>query len=285
MMDAIGRWWFEPLPVARIAWLRSFFYSFIFVDVLLTTSWVARHGAVSTDLYDPLLVGRALSLPHPTRTVVVATGVLLLGAAGIAATNRLPRLAGSVVAAAYFVWMVIAFSYGKVDHDRFAFLVALCVLPTVGRAHWSDREETEAAGWAIRSIQVAVVLAYFLAAFAKFRFGGLNWATGATLARALVRKGNWISQQLFEMPGVLRATQFGIIAFELLSPLLLVRGRVGYAFLILALLFHAVTFLTISIVFLPHVVCLLAFLPLERLSRTPALSPRRASLGDRLPAR
>ena len=63
-------------------------------------------------------------------------------------------------------------------------------------------EASEAAGWAIRSIQVAVVLAYFLAAFAKFRFGGLNWATGATLARALVRKGNWISQQLFDMPGV-----------------------------------------------------------------------------------
>ncbi len=179
-MDAIGRWWFEPLPLPRIAWLRTFFYSFVFVDVLLTTSWVARHGAVSTDLYDPLLVGRALPLPQPTRSVVLTTGIVLLGAAGIAATNRFPRLAGAVVAAAYFEWMVIAFSYGKVDHDRFAFLVALCVLPTVGRAHWSDREETDAAGWAIRSIQIAVVLAYFLAAFAKFRFGGLNWATGAT---------------------------------------------------------------------------------------------------------
>ena len=122
------------------------------------------------------------------------------------------------------------------------------------------------------------MLAYFLAAFAKLRFGGLNWATGATLARALVRKGNWISQQLFDMPGVLRATQFGIIAFELLSPLLLVRGRVGYSFLTLALLFHVVTFLTISIIFLPHVVCLLAFLPLERLGRAPAQSFRPASV-------
>ena len=137
-MEALGRWWFEPLPVARIAWLRTFFYSFVFVDVLLTTSWVARHGAVSTMLYEPLLVGRALPLPQPTRTVVVLTAIVLLAAAGIAAAGRLPRLAGSVVAATYFVWMVIAFSYGKVDHDRFAFLVALCVLPTVGRAHWRD---------------------------------------------------------------------------------------------------------------------------------------------------
>ena len=55
LMDAIGRWWFEPLPVARIAWLRTFLYSFVFVDVLLTTSWVARHGAVSTELYEPFL--------------------------------------------------------------------------------------------------------------------------------------------------------------------------------------------------------------------------------------
>jgi len=277
-MEALGRWWFEPLPIARIAWLRTFLYGFVFVDVLLTTSWVARHGAVSAELYEPLLVGRALPLPQPTRTVVMLTATMLLAAAGVAAAGRLPRLAGSVVAVTYFVWMVIAFSYGKVDHDRFAFLVALCVLPTVGRAHWRDSEASEAAGWAIRSIQVAVVLAYFLAAFAKLRFGGLNWATGATLARALVRKGNWISQQLFDMPGVLRATQFGIIAFELLSPLLLVRGRVGYAFLILALLFHAVTFSTISIIFLPHVVCLLAFLPLERLGRAPARSLRRASV-------
>ncbi len=280
LTGAVGRWWFDPLPLARIAWLRTFFYGFVFVDVLLTTSWVARHGAVSTELYDPLFIGRVLPLPQPTRTVVVLTALVLLLAAGIAAAGRLPCLAGSVVAVSYLLWMVIAFSYGKVDHDRFAFLVALCVLPTVGRAHWRDREASEAAGWAIRSIQVAVVLAYFLAAFAKFRFGGLNWATGATLARALVRKGNWISQQLFEMPGLLRATQFGIIAFELASPLLLVRGRVGYAFLTLAVLFHVVTFLTISIIFLPHVVCLLAFLPLERLGRAPALGHRRAAVAS-----
>jgi len=278
LTGAVRRRWFDPLPLARIAWLRTFFYSFVFVDVLLTTSWVARHGAVSTELYDPLFIGRVLPLPQPTRAVVVLTALVLLSAAGIAAAGRLPRLAGSVVAVAYSLWMVIAFSYGKVDHDRFAFLVALCVLPTVGRAHWRDRGASEAAGWAIRSIQVAVVLAYFLAAFAKLRFGGLNWATGATLARALVRKGNWISQQLFEMPGLLRATQFGIIAFELASPLLLVRGRVRYAFLTLAVLFHAVTFLTISIIFLPHVVCLLAFLPLERLGRAPALGQRRAAV-------
>ena len=42
--------------------------------------------------------------------------------------------------------------------------------------------------------------------------------------------------------------------------------------------FHVMTFLTISIVFLPHCVALLALLPLERISvrRVPALRVREA---------
>lgn len=278
MVDAVRRWWFEPLPVARIAWLRTFFYSFIFIDVLLTTAWVRRHGLVSAELYDPLFIGRVLPLPEPTSAVVVITCIALLLSAGVAATGHWPRVAGTAVALLYLEWMIIAFSYGKVDHDRIAFLVALFVMPTVGRADWRQEETSEAAGWAIRCIQVSVVLTYFLATFAKFRFGGLNWATGATLARAVVRRGTAMADWLTDAPGLLRATQFGIIAFELASPLLLVRGRVGYIFLGLAVLFHVVTFLTISIIFLPHVMCLLAFVPLERLGRAPALSLRRTAV-------
>jgi hypothetical protein len=278
MVDTARRWWFAPLPVARIAWLRTFFYLFIFVDVFLTTAWVKRHGQVSTELYDPLFIGRTLPLPEPTSAVVLTTCIALLLGAGVAATGHWPRIAGTAVALLYLEWMVIAFSYGKVDHDRFAFLVALFVLPTVGRAHWRQEDSSEAAGWAIRCIQVSVVLTYFLATFAKLRFGGLNWATGATLARAVVRRGTGLADWLTDVPALLRATQFGIIVFELSSPLLLVRGRVGHTFLTLAVLFHVVTFLTISIIFLPHVVCLLAFLPLERLGRAPALGLRRASV-------
>ena len=54
-------------------------------------------------------------------------------------------------------WMLVAMSYGKVDHDRFAFLVALAVLPTVRRARHGDRSLNESAGWAIRVTQIAVI--------------------------------------------------------------------------------------------------------------------------------
>ena len=80
-------------------------------------------------------------------------------------------------------------SYGKVDHDRIAFLVALAVLPTIGRARFRDRRRSEAAGWAMAAVLVAVMLTYFLAAWAKIRFGGWDWPTGSTLTRAVLRRG------------------------------------------------------------------------------------------------
>jgi hypothetical protein len=52
----------------------------------------------------------------------------------------------------------------------------------------------------------------------------------------------------------------------LASPLLLIGRRVGRTMLAVCFVFHAVTYATISIIFLPHVVCLLAFLPLEKLA-------------------
>ena len=273
-------WWFDPLPRARIAWLRAALYLFVPVDVLVTTAWVARHADVPGELYQPLYVGRLLPLPVPGSTFVQALQVALVVAALMAATGRLPRVLGTAVAVLYFEWMVVAMSYGKVDHDRFAFLVALVVLPTVGTARRHDPEADDAAGWALRCIQVAVVLTYFLAAFAKFRFGGLDWANGATLTRAVLRRGTFLGRPLLDAPWLLQATQWGIIVVELASPLLLLRGRVGRGLVVFYLVFHLVTFATITIIFLPHVMCLLAFLPLERLklSRLAAYLPSRGGV-------
>jgi Vitamin K-dependent gamma-carboxylase len=264
-LQAVAAWWFQPMPRGRIAALRTIIYLFIFVDVLLTTAWVGDHAAVPGELYGPLLLGRLLPLPVPGELLVPVIKYSLLACAAIAATNRLPRIAGTAVFLLYFEWMFIAMSYGKVDHDRFAFLVALAVLPTAGAARWGDRTVDEKAGWAVRCIQVAVVLTYFLSVFAKLRFGGPEWLTSATLTRAVIRRGTWIAEPLLEVPWVLQLAQWGIVAFELAAPLLLVPGKVGRRFLIGALIFHAVTFSTITIIFLPHVICLFSFVPLERI--------------------
>jgi hypothetical protein len=192
----------------------------------------------------------------------------LVVAAVVAATGRAPRLLGSAVFLLYAEWMVIAMSYGKVDHDRIAFLVALAVLPTIGRARFRDRRTSEAAGWAMAVVLVAVMLTYFLAAWAKIRFGGWNWPTGATLTRAVLRRGTPLSNWTMDVPYLLPASQWVMIAFELASPLILLvrsnRARIGLVVFLLG--FHLMTYAGLTIIFLPHCVAILSILPWERLT-------------------
>jgi hypothetical protein len=266
-------WLLRPVPLGRIAMLRAIAYLFIPVDVLLTTPWVTPHAQVPAPLYQPLLLGRLLHLPTPASWVEVLRW-LLVGAAVAAATGRLPRLLGRLIgwliAVMYLEWMVVAFSYGKVDHDRIGFLVLLFVLPTVGRARFRDSQPSEAAGWAVSMTTLAVTATYFLSAWAKLRFGGLDWVDGATLTRAVLRRGTWLSTPLLDHAWVLHGFQYVLIGVELIvSPLLLIRWRDERVLWLLVagfFVFHLMTFLTISIVFLPHCVALLALLPLERMA-------------------
>src|SRR4051812_8297520 len=181
------RWLFEPVPRGRVAAFRTLIYLFVAADIVIFTPWVRSHASTPGELYRPLLVGRLLPLPVPTPLLVHTIFWVLLLTALAAATGRAPRLLGWTVFTLYFQWMIIAMSYGKVDHDRVGLLVALAALPTVGRARHGDPELTEKGGWALRVTQIAVVCTYFLAAIAKLRFGGLDWVTSSVLARAIVR--------------------------------------------------------------------------------------------------
>jgi hypothetical protein len=259
------RWLFAPAPLGRVAALRTLAYLFIVFDLLVYSSWVRTRGDVPVELYEPLAIARVLHLPPPAGPVVDVVWWTLLLLAMLAATGRRPRLLGWTVFTLYFAWMIIAMSYGKVDHDRFAFLVALAVLPTVGAARHGDRRPSEAAGWSLRVIQIAVVCTYFLAAYAKIRLGGWGWMTGSVLARAFLRRGTELADLIAAVPYALIAAQIGIVVFEALSPLVfLTRGRLRYAIIGFFYSFHVMSFATISISFAPHLVAMAAFLPLEK---------------------
>jgi hypothetical protein len=264
---ARSRFWFRPVPLARIAVYRVIAYLFIPIDVFATTTFVRAHADVPTAWYQPMLVARLLHLPTPTHTVVLVVQWALVLAALAAATGRAPRALGLTVFALYFEWMVIAMSYGKVDHDRFAFLVALAVLPTIGRAHVRDRRSSEAAGWAMACVLVAVMLTYFLAFWAKMRFGGWNWATGATLTWAVIRRGTPLSNWTLDVPWLLPASQWLMLAFEALTPLMLLvrRDRARIALVVFLLGFHVMVFAGVTIIFLPHCIAIVSILPWERL--------------------
>jgi hypothetical protein len=262
-------------PQNRVALLRIAVYIFTICDTFWVVNDVQPHADGSQLYYHPLLIRQWAHSPVPnhdyalTLHVVIVVGCLLL------ATGRLPRvpgvLVGLVVAAAFTDWVSIGMSYNKVDHDHFALIVALWVLPTVGVARFRDRSRTEQAGWALLCIQIGCVAVYFLSSLAKIRFGGWDWPTGATFTWAMTRRGTGLGRLLLDPPWILIAGQFGVMAIELLTPLLLVfRGRYRYAFVLLLGVFHLSTYLTLKIHFLPLVICLLAFLPLEQiLARLP----------------
>jgi len=269
-----SRWWLAPVDEGRIRVLRLLAYAFIPVDVLLTTGWIAQHRYLPRELYQPLLLGRLLHVPVPTAGLVwvVGTATVVLAAVGVLATARrwsTVTVVGWALAVAYLWWMLIGQSYGKVDHDRFGYLVLLFVLPTVRSSASAERRASEAAGWAIRMIQVGVVATYSLAAWAKFRFGGWGWANGATLARAMLRRPTGLTTWMLDEPGLLHGLQWFTLALELGTVVLLAaRPRLVYAIVGLLFAFHLATFGALGIIFLPHLVALTAFLPLERLLRS-----------------
>ena len=265
-MNRLTAWLTEPVPKGRVAAFRTLVYLFVAADLVVFTPWVRHHAGTPADLYEPLLVGRLLHLPTPTPLLVHGVFWVLLAVSLAAATGRVPRLLGWTVFALYFEWMVIAMSYGKVDHDRVGLLVALAVLPTVGRARHGDPTRTEAGGWAMRVTQIAVVCTYFLAALAKLRFGGLDWVTSSVLARAIVRRGTELADLIAGVPYLLILAQFGIMAFELASPaIFLLHGRWRNRAVAFFYSFHAVTFATITISFAPHLAALAGFLALEKI--------------------
>jgi hypothetical protein len=282
--NRLMRWLFTPAPLGRVAVLRTLVYLFIPFDIVVYSTAARYKVDVPTDLYVPLNVARLLPvIPEPTILVVHITiwGLLILSP--LAATGRAPRLLGSLVFALYFEWMLIDMSYGKVDHDRFAFMVALAVLPSVGTARHGDQRRSVEAGWALRVVQLAVIATYFLAACAKLRFGGIEWLWGTTLTWAILRRGTEFSNWMLDYPWVIKLSQVGIVFFELISPIVFfVNDRLRAWVVAYFYFFHLITWLAITISFAPHLVAMASFLKLEKLR--PIHWIRQGSLSRRRPA-
>jgi len=272
---------FQAVPLQRAALLRVAVYLFTICDTFWVVNDVQAHSNGPQAMYRPLYLRQWFHLPTPNHDYALTLHVVIIVGCLLAASSLLPRVPGLIVglitAAAFTDWVSIGMSYSKVDHDHFALIVALWVLPTVGVARFQDRDRSEAAGWALLCIQIGCVAIYFLSSLAKIRFGGWDWATGSTFAWAMTRRGTGLGRLLLDPPWILIAGQFTVMAIEVISPVLLfLRGRARYAFVLGLWGFHLTTYLTMKIHFLPLVICLLAFIPLEKVL---------ASITGRLPAR
>ena len=276
--------WFAPvLPEARVAVLRTVLFVFVLVDIHLIVRDpipLSHHP----DLYAPLFLARLLHLPPPSLALTWTLYALLVLSCLVGAAGRLPRLTGWVVAAAFTWWTAIGMSYGKVDHDHLALVVALWLLPTVGPVPggWRSSRRSAQAGWALKCVQIAVVATYFLSALTKIRSGGwsvTSWPDSAILMWAIVRRPHGLGQFLIPFPGLLHVMQWCSFLAELTSLVVLwLRGRALLAAAVFWMGFHLFTVAVLYIHFAPTVICWLAFAPLERLA--PWWDRRRSVRGD-----
>lgn len=274
---------FPALPLTRIRVLRVLIYAFVMLDVLTLSRDVLTH-ANNTGFYTPLALARLLQLPAVTTPLAYSLLALILGGCAAAIAGWRPRLSGTVVAIAYWLWMLYSNSYGYIAHDHMALMVAVAVLPTVAGVERSGSPtggavtdgaaadgptSSEAAGWALRAIQIAVVATYFFSIIPKILYSGslANWGNSAILTWASIRRGSSLAHWLVEVtPWVFIPAQWAGLALETLSPVVLfLRGKALYLAVALYLGFHLSTLVLLGIHFLPTAICWAAFLPLERL--------------------
>lgn len=283
-------YWNESIDRRRLRVFSWIIHVTVLVTVFYNDSWVVLHGWAPRLFWQPIWIARVTSLPAPTATTMTALRIVLLVSAVAAialarpspsaVVRRAARAANAVVFAAYGLWLVWAFSWSKVDHDRLTIMVALAVLIVVpGVGTGADRR----VGWALRTVQVVFILAYPLSAASKIQKSGWLWANQATFARAIIRRGTWLGSHLATQGTLLRIGQWAFIGLEAGSILALSRNRRVRAVVLTGVFgLHLFTWLGIGIHFLPHSICLTAFLPLERLRlprrRQPAAAGMRGAV-------
>lgn len=277
-------YWYEPIDRTRLRYFARIIYATVLFTVWVIDRWAVAHETAPRLFWQPVWIARVLSIPPPTPTTMTILRVLLTVSAVAAfvlarpsdssVSRTMARIANISVFVGFCLWVIWAFSWSKVDHDKLTIVVALAalaVVPAVGRSV-ADRN----VGWVLRTVQVVFVLAYPMSAIAKIQKSGWLWANQATFARAIIRRGTELGKPLAAHGELLRVGQWGFIAFEMVSILALSRNPKIRRFILPGFFFlHFFTWLAIGIHFLPHTICLTAFLPLERL-RLPHL-PRRSA--------
>jgi hypothetical protein len=288
-----SRFWFDPIPAARVGLLRIWLFGFVVVDVLLRKeAWVGLadtprlfwHPVGATWLLDQLGVG------PPNAWQILLVQAVLAVAALLAALGYRYRFTAPVAAVLYLYWQCLGQSWGEMKHARVTLILALLFLSVVsaeqrrsldsirarrrtpGRAIEGmgrlpiDEPSTNGA-WAVRAIQVALAALYFLSGYAKLRSVGIDWIWGDTLKQAIQDKassgettelGFWVLRHGWAMVSF----QAVSLAWEICFPLVFIR-RLRYPILLVGLLFNIGLWTTVKIEFFGVVACFAAFLPLE----------------------
>lgn len=290
----VERWFWAPMAAARLGAFRALVCAVALYDVLLYAPVVLTDAAAVsaggplrpwTPLYAFQVLGIGpIDLPTAQWVQLVTVTALAAGALGLGA-----RLACAVGALGFLYWSGLAYSFGKPHHDKVALAFAVSALPfaRVGAAvsldallrRWRGRAlpaGTPVGAMPIRLTQFSLAVGYCGAGLGKLLLGGPQWFNGYTLQGIMLgHDGEW-SRFFAQSVGLCQLQSIGVVAVQVLFPLVFVWPRLRWFFLPAATAFHLMTWQTMDTgPYMRLWLLLWAFVPLERVPGALAHALRR----------
>jgi HTTM domain len=251
-------WIFAPEDARRLAAVRIGLCSVLALR-LATTNYGAIAGQPAA-LFQPVFYMKLFEqMPSPqVAAVLQACGVAaaLAAAAGLALRASLP-----VALVCSLVLNGMLNSAGRVIVGDALLMLCLLVLLASGSAAgmaWSLGSRRTAScgarfGWPVRTMMIAIALAYFFAGFQKWRFSGPAWVTSDNLRWILYAANqgrlhpSGVALFVADRPLLAHALAAGSLLLETCFPLVLFVPRLRWLFVPAAVAMHVMIRLAIGL--------------------------------------
>lgn len=307
MSDArTNRWdrlWFGEASLVRLAVFRivimaaSLYALYQFHESVFQRARGVTHDYMSAS-WRPIYAFEVLGIGPPSAALASFVFGTLIVSIGLGAIGLFSRTACAVTAVLSLYWTGVAYSVGKPHHDCIALAFALMALPfapvgsrlsvdsLVARWRRASRGEDGVAAPAVGAFaalplvltQITIALGYSFSGWTKLAVSGPGWANGYTLQGIMLEfDAPWTELFASEVRwcAVMSA---GLLLFQGSFLLIFVHAALRWVYVPLAVLFHVVTWKTMSTgPFVTLWFTLACFVPWER---TPAFLGARVLRGS-----
>ena len=264
-------------PAERLAVVRVAVFGFGAAYLLIRFGSLLAVNDLADRRFRPVGPVRILDAPMPD--VILLLSILTTVVACVLASVGWRWRFSSLAAAAGLMFVLsYRLSWGQVLHTENLLVVHAAILAFTPAADaWSSDarhrhapEESWRYGWALQTLALATALGYGIAAWAKIRYGGIDWITGDVL-RNHIASDNLRKELLGDISSpftslttphgwIFPPLAAGSMVIELGAFAALSRGQFRRLWIPLAWLFH-VSILGLMAILFPYQLLGIAFLP------------------------
>lgn len=246
------RWLFAAGSAHRLAAVRSALAGVIGLRIALGP-FRGLHAAPAELFEPPPFLSWLEAMPAHWWFI----GLQLLGVGGaiVAIAGRLPRVALLIAWLSLLTLAGLKGTYGKVLHnDVLLLLAAVPILAAPSDARRGDPTTSRRFGWPVQTSLAVIATVYAAAGVQKLVYSGFDWVTGDNMRWVLYQAAGsgrvrWpeVPLTLADCAWVTHVLAGGLLAGELLAPLLIVPRRTRSAFAAFAVGLHAGTWLLLGL--------------------------------------